>query len=103
MHRFLRGGLFHKWFNQMSSSRKRRHVKRLKRQDSVVQSILDTGLSFKALDKVASEPRCNEMSWTMKYQVFSKKHPRYVKSVGLVPHYTKVVQPRTMPKIVVQK
>ena len=88
---------------KMNFTRRLNHKKRLIQEDRVVKCVKDSGVKLKELDRITAMPTFNKMSQTMKYFVYSKKSPKFLKGVCTVPHFTKVPFLREFPKIVKEK
>eukprot|EP00834_Sanchytrium_tribonematis_P000952 NODE_19_length_47148_cov_1.447810.p43 type:complete len:105 gc:universal NODE_19_length_47148_cov_1.447810:43959-44273(+) len=101
--RILFGGRVTKISWKMNSTRRANHRKRLLAEDAVIKAVKDSGVELKSLDKIKDWPTYSQMSRTLRYFIFSKKSPNFLKGVNTVPHFTKVSFQRVMPKIVKQK
>ena len=78
----------------LTTRQKARLDKRLEKVDQVVDTLVDSGVSFKKLELAKRMPRANELSDTEKYWVVSKRFPTGYKPISWVPHWTKVAHPR---------
>ncbi|OMH83715.1 54S ribosomal protein L31, mitochondrial [Zancudomyces culisetae] len=82
---------------RLSSTRKANVRKRLRAADSVLDVLIDSGVSFKRLELIKTIPREDQMKSRDKYTTFSRTFKGYRKGIHKVPKFTKVPVPRTTP------
>ncbi|KAJ1951661.1 hypothetical protein DL89DRAFT_219243 [Linderina pennispora] len=82
---------------RLSKTRKANVRKRLREVDSVVDTLLASGVQCKQLDAIKDMPREAEMLARDKYTTFSRTAKNHRKGVHKVPHFTKRPIPRTTP------
>ncbi|KAJ1833210.1 pseudouridine synthase deg1, partial [Coemansia sp. RSA 2703] len=81
----------------LSKTRKANVRKRLREVDSVIDTLVASGVECKQLDLVKVLPREGEMVPRDKYTTFSRTAKKHRKGVHKVPHFTKRPIPRTTP------
>ncbi|KAJ2783329.1 hypothetical protein H4R18_001775 [Coemansia javaensis] len=82
---------------RLSSTRKANVRKRLREVDSVVDTLVASGVRCRQLDLARAQPREHEMLPRDKYTTFSRTAANHRKGVHKVPHFTKRAIPRTTP------
>ncbi|KAJ1646795.1 hypothetical protein LPJ64_001735 [Coemansia asiatica] len=82
---------------RLSKTRKANVRKRLREVDSVIDTLLASGVQCKQLDLVKKLPKESEMLPRDKYTTFSRTAKNHRKGVHKVPHFTKRPIPRTTP------
>ncbi|KAJ3238031.1 hypothetical protein HDU81_008502 [Chytriomyces hyalinus] len=83
------GGLVWKRRFTLTQSQKYRHRLRLRAVDNIVDTVIKSGVSLKALDFADSMMREPEMTPEQKYWVHSKRFRNGIKPAHWVPHWTK--------------
>ncbi|KAJ1730673.1 hypothetical protein LPJ61_002894 [Coemansia biformis] len=82
---------------RLSKTRKANVRKRLREVDSVIDTLVASGVECKQLDLIRDLPREHEMLPRDKYTTFSRTASKHRKGVHKVPHFTKRAIPRTTP------
>ncbi|KAJ1921563.1 hypothetical protein H4219_000600 [Mycoemilia scoparia] len=82
---------------RLSKTRKANVRKRLRAVDSVIDTLVESGVQFKQLDLAKKLPKEHEMNPRDKYTTFSRTARNYRKGIHKVPKFTKVALPRTSP------
>ncbi|KAJ3380454.1 hypothetical protein HDU92_005965 [Lobulomyces angularis] len=88
------GGLVWKRRFKLTSTQKTRQRKRLKAVDNVIQTLVNSGVDFKALRVAKRAPLEHEMTPREKYWVEAKRFKHGMKPVSWVPKWTRVPHPR---------
>ncbi|KAF8333973.1 60s ribosomal protein l31 [Cantharellus anzutake] len=84
------GGLLWKSPWRLSPTRKANQRHRLKKVDSVIEAIQQSGVQLRALTKALALPKEHEMPARDKYTTFNRKSPKFRKSVHKVPKFTRI-------------
>ncbi|KAJ2723840.1 hypothetical protein GGI07_002379 [Coemansia sp. Benny D115] len=82
---------------RLSKTRKANVRKRLREVDSVIDTLVASGIECKQLEIAKAMPKESEMLAKNKYTTFSRTAKYHRKGVHKVPHFTKKPIPRTMP------
>ncbi|KAJ2157317.1 hypothetical protein GGF46_004594 [Coemansia sp. RSA 552] len=82
---------------RLNKTRKANVRKRLREVDSVVETLIKSGVECKQLSLLKDMPREHEMAARDKYTTFSRIAKNHRKGVHKVPHFTKRPIPRTTP------
>ncbi|KAH9951388.1 mitochondrial ribosomal protein L31 [Amylocystis lapponica] len=90
-------GLLWKTPWKLSRTRKANARTRLKRVDSVIEAVRESGVQCAALTKALELPKEHEMPARDKYTVFAKRAIGYRKGIHKVPKWTRLTL-RTNPK-----
>ena len=88
------GGLVRKQRFRLTSSQKYRLRSRLRQVDSVIATLVKSGVQLRALDIAKRTPTEAELTPFQKYWVPSKRYRNGFKPVSWVPKWTKVPHPR---------
>ncbi|KAI9143726.1 putative MRPL31-mitochondrial ribosomal protein, large subunit [Paraphysoderma sedebokerense] len=91
------GGRLNKIPWRLSDTRKANVRKRIKAVDSVLESVVESGVQCQALTSAISMPKHSEMRSVNKYFVFARNHTGLKKGVHKVPKFTKTPLPRAFP------
>ncbi|RKO86484.1 hypothetical protein BDK51DRAFT_16156, partial [Blyttiomyces helicus] len=79
----------------MTQTQKYRLRKRLQGVDNVVDTLVQSGVQFRALEWARRIPKEHELTPLQKYWIKSKRYRNGLKPVSWVPNWTKVRHPRT--------
>ncbi|CAK9782896.1 mitochondrial 54S ribosomal protein YmL31 [Cutaneotrichosporon oleaginosum] len=95
----LNGGLLWKVPYRLSNTRKANLRQRLKRVDSVIAAVAESGVECRALTRALELPKESEMPAKDKYTTYDPKYQQHKwrKGVHKVPKWTKLTL-RTNPK-----
>ena len=86
---------------RLSDTRQRNVRKRLRQVDSVIRTLLDSGVQCRQLDEIRQSWKWEkDMQPREKYWVFERNRFKegYKKPVHKVPKWTKIDMPRSFPK-----
>jgi len=84
------GGLLWKSPWRLSPTRKANQRHRLKKVDSVIEAVQQSGVQLRALTKALALPKEYEMSAKDKYTVFNQTSRKFRKGVHKVPKFTRL-------------
>ncbi|KAI9091135.1 hypothetical protein DFS34DRAFT_563229, partial [Phlyctochytrium arcticum] len=75
---------------RLTDTQKYRHRKRLQAVDTLVDTLVESGVTLRALEVARRAPKESELTSVEKYWATSKRFRTGLKPIHWVPHWTKV-------------